>query len=115
MPLVDTQVGGRLERDAQGRMSDNPVTEQGVWRGWAGLSPWGEVCCRRGRVRAQGRAVRGAFGREAAGAGVAPNAGKRAGQKPPQRYNRETGEKERYFADDDKVGRHPVWLAGGAG
>lgn len=55
-------------------------------------------------VDASGRAVRGAFGREAAGAGTAPNAGKRAGQKAPQRYNKETGEKERYFADDDKVG-----------
>jgi hypothetical protein len=54
-------------------------------------------------VDASGRAVRGAFGREAAGAGTAPNAGKRAGTKAPQRYNRETGEKERYFADDDKV------------
>ncbi|PNW70985.1 hypothetical protein CHLRE_17g741550v5 [Chlamydomonas reinhardtii] len=54
-------------------------------------------------VDASGRAVRGAFGREAAGAGTAPNAGKRAGQKAPQRYNKETGEKERYFADDDKV------------
>ncbi|GLI66933.1 hypothetical protein VaNZ11_010972 [Volvox africanus] len=54
-------------------------------------------------VDAQGRAVRGAFGREAAGAGAAPNAGRRAGSKPPERYNRQTGEKERYFADDDKV------------
>ncbi len=55
-------------------------------------------------VDAQGRAVRGAFGREAAGAGTDPAAGRRAGSKAPQRYNKETGEKERYFADDDKVG-----------
>ncbi|GFR46090.1 hypothetical protein Agub_g7557 [Astrephomene gubernaculifera] len=54
-------------------------------------------------VDERGRAVRGAFGREAAGAGADPGAGRRAGTKAPQRYNRQTGEKERYFADDDKV------------
>ncbi|EFJ41173.1 hypothetical protein VOLCADRAFT_119773 [Volvox carteri f. nagariensis] len=58
-------------------------------------------------VDSRGRAVRGAFGREAAGAGAGAGgegASRRGGGgKPPERYNRQTGEKERYFADDDKV------------
>ena len=48
-------------------------------------------------VDAQGRAARGAFGRETAGKGL-PDGGRKP--KRVQRYG-EAGEKERYFRDDD--------------
>eukprot|EP00798_Chlamydomonas_sp_ICE-L_P003126 gene3126-13138_t len=50
-------------------------------------------------IDAHGKAVAGAFGREAAGASAAPADGRKA--KRVQRY--EDGQKTRYFADDDNV------------
>ncbi|KXZ45589.1 hypothetical protein GPECTOR_53g82 [Gonium pectorale] len=89
--------------DGDGEPGPGPRSQgQGSGAGAGGSGPRREVV-QLPLVDSSGRAVRGAFGREAAGSDVAPNAGRRAGTKPPQRYNRETGEKERYFADDDKV------------
>jgi len=53
-------------------------------------------------VDAQGKAVRGAFGREA---NVSTAAALPPGQRPPKRTQRydESGQKTRYFADDDAV------------
>ncbi|CAG9462093.1 unnamed protein product [Pedinophyceae sp. YPF-701] len=54
-------------------------------------------------IDAKGMPVAGAFGREAASRG-AQEKRVRAGRAGVQRYNAETGERERYFKDDDEGG-----------